>query len=70
MIARITLTHIEPCFMANKPASGELARIKKDSPVQNKSSVQNNPNKSISTDSFTSSENNKADKNKADKIKK
>jgi len=69
MIGRITLTRIEPCFMANKPASGELARIKKDSPAQNKTSAQNNPNKPSNADSFTSSVNDKTDNKKTDKIK-
>lgn len=54
MIGKIVLTRIEPCFTANKPACGEVARVKKDI-NQN----QNQTNKQISTlnkDTFTSSQ--------------
>lgn len=37
MIGKIILTRIEPCFTANKPACGEVSRVKKDvdtKPVQ------------------------------------
>ncbi len=67
MINRIVITRIEPCFMATKPVSGELSRVKKDNINSSQVNIQQTPR----TDTFTSAKDNKevnSEKNNGDKI--
>lgn len=52
MIGKLVLTRIEPCFMANKPANGEISRVKKDV-----SGKLEQPEAHLPKDTFTSSQN-------------
>ena len=53
MIGKITFCRIEPCFMANKPACGDVSRVKKETNTQNISQVSQVKNEGV--DTFTSS---------------
>ncbi len=52
MIGRILMTRVEPCFWGNKPACGEVSRVKKDTQKQEQTNVQI---KTEGVDTFTSS---------------
>ena len=62
MIRSLTLGRVEPFFMANKPAYGETARVKKGSQtnaVSHSSQIKNDV-----TDTFTSSKSKSDEQNK------
>ena len=65
MIGKLILTRIEPCFTANKPACGEAARVKKNTPKQ-----PTQQNTQITGDTFTSSKNVDTEKRNASKVNK
>ena len=53
MIGKITFCRVEPCFMADKPACGDVSRVKKDTNAQNPPQIAQLKNNR--QDTFTSS---------------
>ena len=55
MIGKINLYRIEPCFVANKQAYGEVSRVKKDTNTQTQNVSQVVQAQNDGVDTFTSS---------------
>ena len=56
MINRIVMSRVEPCFWGNRPANGEVSKVKKNTQSSNNQPI---PQNQGGVDTFTSSENSK-----------
>ena len=64
MINRIVMSRVEPCFWGNRPANGEVSKVKRNTQSNNQPVPQNQSG----VDTFTSSEISKQVKDKKEKV--